>query len=235
MPTPAPFHHPPWDEYADRVAELYRPLTPADGLGEEALAAAEARLGLRLPRVLREFHRLAGAIDLPLTAGQPCHISLLQVLNDGVLLVGADEPLFDLPFRGVRPEDLATDDPPVVRLEAVTGGWVPEFERASDWLVTMLYWHAVHDGMPYAGAASVDETELPAIGRHWPRAERLGTLGDELLVFHGPGQVVAVSGRSPDLTLRAGGRTRDDARAITHHLRVVWDVDPLEEDEPGTV
>jgi hypothetical protein len=149
--------------------------------------------------------------------------------------VGDHEPLWDLPLRVIVRDDLAKDDPPVVRLEGQADRWQtdlqPDFERASDWVVAMLYLEAVHSGMPFTGVASIDETELPEVHRHWPRAERLGTLADELLVFHRPGEAVVVSGRPPDLTLRAGGRDRDDARAITRRLKVVWDVDPLEEEE----
>jgi hypothetical protein len=44
-------------------ASLARPLTPEDGQPETDLSDAEARLGLRLPSVLRCYYRLAGRYD----------------------------------------------------------------------------------------------------------------------------------------------------------------------------
>ena len=44
-------------------ASLARPLTPEGGQPETALSGAEARLGLRLPSVLREYYLLAGRFD----------------------------------------------------------------------------------------------------------------------------------------------------------------------------
>src|SRR5262249_15900246 len=47
-------------EYRALVERLVRELRPEDGVPEASVAAGEQRLGLRLPKVLREFYLLAG-------------------------------------------------------------------------------------------------------------------------------------------------------------------------------
>jgi hypothetical protein len=55
------------DTFAERLKStfetLVRPLTPEDGQSETSTSKAEARLGLRLPAVLREYYLLAGRFD----------------------------------------------------------------------------------------------------------------------------------------------------------------------------
>src|SRR4051794_404513 len=103
----------PWDDYAARVAELFDPLGPGDGYTEQEVAAAETRLGLRLPRVLREFYLRTGHRNdiprpkTPLTP--PEDLSVEQ----GVLVLSEENRTVVL--WGVRVEDLGRDDPPVVR------------------------------------------------------------------------------------------------------------------------
>jgi hypothetical protein len=99
----------------------------------------------------------------------------------------------------------------------------PDHASLSSFLLTMLYWQAVNGGMPYRGSAKVDPTEIPELYSHWPRVELLGSLWDHLMVFHRHGQLICLSGRAPDLTLRAAGRTRTDFEAITRRLQMAWE------------
>ncbi len=220
-----------WDEYDARVAELYRARVPADGLPESAIIDAETRIGLSLPGRLREYYSRYGASELPLAPWQPCNLELMEILTDGVLLIGADELLYDLPFAGVLPDDFGKDDPPVgVLLTSPDDStwmdalheWSLGFSSLSGWLLTMLYWQASLN-LPFTGSAPIDETELPEIVRHWDPPERFGRLGHELLVFRKPGRLLCVEGRAPDLILRAGARTKADFDSIVSGLTVDWD------------
>lgn len=49
-----------WADYRRLVAKLMPPLAPGDGVSEAAIEAAETRLKLKLPSLLREFYALAG-------------------------------------------------------------------------------------------------------------------------------------------------------------------------------
>jgi hypothetical protein len=229
MPTPPLADRSPWDDYTARVAELLAPLAPGDGLDEAEVIAAERKLGARLPGVLREFYLLAGRRgDL--------NRAFCRLLPPGNLLVGPDALYFyeeaegvvhwGIPFAdwGVADFNYDGDDPAVVREEGHTPPhFHPDHDRLSSFLVTMLYWQAVNGGMPARGVSRIDETEIPDLHRHWPRVELLGSAWDHLMVFHRQGQLVCVSGRAPDLTLRAAGRTPADFQVITRKLQIEWD------------
>ncbi len=49
-----------WSENAVHIQSLYRPWNVGDGYAEDVVAAAEARLGVRFPALLRHFYRSWG-------------------------------------------------------------------------------------------------------------------------------------------------------------------------------
>lgn len=102
-----------WRFVADFAREWAEPLKEGDGYGPDELDAAEARLGVALPKPLREAYRLFGRRD-DLTRN---HDRLLR--PDELGLDAAGEALV---FReenqavllwGVLVSDLGLDDPPV--------------------------------------------------------------------------------------------------------------------------
>lgn len=219
----------PWDDYAARVAELYPPLAAGDGYDEGEVVAAEARLGLRLPRVLREFYLLAGRRDdVTRHLTQPIPPGFLTVADHALVITDGD---IDFPVNGILQGELGHDDPSVVRAEGegLALDWTEDHERFSTWLASMLYWVAVRGGLPFRGAAPVDETEIPAVHARWPKVDLLGSLWEHRIVFHRAGQVICIEGRAPDLTLHAAGRTREDFEEITRVLQLDW-TSPADED-----
>jgi Uncharacterized conserved protein (DUF2293) len=48
------------DHYRRTYADLGRSLTPRDGNADSRIEAGEKRLGVRLPKALRDYHRVAG-------------------------------------------------------------------------------------------------------------------------------------------------------------------------------
>jgi hypothetical protein len=219
---PALTEHAPWDDYAARVTALFPPLRPGDGVAEGELSAAESALGFRLPRVLREFYLLAGNRgDLTHHWTQPIAPKFLAVVDQALVFAAGNE---DFPPCAILQTDLGHDDPPVVLADGVVRpfDWASDQERLSSWFVSMLYWVAIQGGLPYSGSAPVDETEIPAVHAHWPRVDLLGSLWDRRIVFHRAGQVVVVDGHSPDLVLRAAGRTCHDFEAISRRLGLEW-------------
>jgi hypothetical protein len=51
-----------WSEQSPHIRTLYRRWQPGDGYEEAIIAAAEAKLGLRLPAILRNFYPTSGLI-----------------------------------------------------------------------------------------------------------------------------------------------------------------------------
>jgi uncharacterized protein (TIGR02996 family) len=124
-----PKHQPLFSRLPDRATERWRlveefievwhrPLEQGDGCSEEELADAESRLGLRLPRALRDWYRLAGKRSdvwsrqdsLPLP-------EQLRLDNESDTLVIRWENQACEKW-GIRASDLGRDDPPIVEVGA---------------------------------------------------------------------------------------------------------------------
>jgi uncharacterized protein (TIGR02996 family) len=157
--------------YRTAFAALARPLTARDGVSEKRVAQHERRLGVRLPRVLRDYYLLAGRHPF-----NQAHNRLLSpdewdresgklvflVENQGVAL------------WGVKINDPANDDPPVYfRYDsdfAEDAKWRQTNPRCSDFLATHLYYQAVYGyGMKYRGNAYTDTPQaLARLEETWP-------------------------------------------------------------------
>src|SRR5271167_4772533 len=100
-------------------ATLVRPLTSEDGQPEASIADAEARLGLRLPSVLREYYLLAGRFD----KFNRAHNELRRPEEwsvDGGKLAFLEENQCVV-YWGVEADTTPDDDPPVYQAENVRG------------------------------------------------------------------------------------------------------------------
>lgn len=107
--------HPRWSRLASFVGRwCRRPVRDGDGVAPGRIAAAERRLGVRLPRALRELYLLLGRRRdaLPRTFLVPAAPEGLRV-RDGLLVLA--EEVAGVYALGLRVEDLGVDDPPVVR------------------------------------------------------------------------------------------------------------------------
>jgi uncharacterized protein (TIGR02996 family) len=196
--------------YRTAFAALARPLTPKDGVPEERVAQEERRLGIRLPRALRDYYLVAGRSRRLNQA----HDRLLQP-NEWELASGKIAFLEEnqgTALAGVRANDPAGDDPPVFWGYIIDENprWQRHHERCSEFLVVNLYHQAVMGGMQYIAQANITpqnlaqiEKTLPFVGEGYVRA------------FGEYGQAVCVMG---DADLYVGGRARKDFNAIVAAL-----------------
>ena len=227
-----------WNDYNRLVARLMPPLAPGDGVPEAEIAAAEARIGLKLPIILRlrlklppmlrEFYALAGsredingASDRLLPLGElevEDHVLVFYEENQSVFLWGLD---------------LTSDDPdpPVLHSEQrSTRSWEPEHNHLSDFLTAMLFWQAVNGGMSYNGIGTAS-SEAMAEATGWEAVdlggdpERWGNC-----VRMRDGQVLFIVGNEPDPQVYGGGRTRDDFLALAKAFGISWDYSTLDEE-----
>lgn len=123
----------PWWEHLRELTDTFldRPLGPGDGFTAEELDAAQARLGLVLPVALREAYALFGR-RRELTAVQDRFLPPQDLRVEDEVLVYRVEAQGVFAW-GVRLEDLATDDPPVVRLSrGTTPGSQPWADRLTN-------------------------------------------------------------------------------------------------------
>jgi uncharacterized protein (TIGR02996 family) len=105
-----------WRLVEEFIDVWYRPLSTGDGYSEEELAAAESRLGCRLPPALREWYALSGKRrDVWSKQDHFQAPSQLHFHEDGSSLIIRGENQW-CEMWGIRARDLELEDPPVYEL-----------------------------------------------------------------------------------------------------------------------
>jgi hypothetical protein len=180
-----------WQNYEADIARLFGPLSPDDGIADDELTMAEQRLGLRLPRLLREFYlRAGGREDL-----NKSHERLLEpndlLIQDDVLVFYEENQAVVL--WGIAVSDIAESDP-LVR-EAANSDSDPlqwsEFCSLSKFLRYMLYWQGVCGGMPCTGVAEASTETVQRVELLWPYVPLAGDEESGLRLYSTGGQAFA--------------------------------------------
>ena len=144
------------ENFAERLkstfATLVRPLTPEDGQPEASISVAEARLGLRLPAVLRKYYLLTGRLDRFNRAHNQLRRPKEWSVDRGKLVFLEENQC--VVFWGVEAGKSPEDDPPVYQGQNVRGQpteWYLEHERCSEFLIVMLHLQAVWGTLHHMG------------------------------------------------------------------------------------
>jgi uncharacterized protein (TIGR02996 family) len=191
--------------YRTAFAALDRPLTDKAGIPEKRVAEGERRLGIRLPRALRDYYLVAGSHRF-----NQAHHRLLPpkewfLASGKIMFLQENQGVW---HGGVKVNDPAGDDPPVFGQYEGTTDRFRWPEPCSEFLVTQLYLQAVYGyGMKYRGSADIVTPEaLAKLEETWP------FIGEDLdgPVFGKDGQAACLVGGS----LYVGGRGRKDFDAI---------------------
>ena len=199
-------------------ATLVRPLMADDGEPETRISAVEARLGLRLPAVLREYYLLAGRFD----RFNRAHNELRRPEDwsvDGGKLVFLEENQCVV-FWGIELGTSPEDDPPVYQAENVRGQpveWFLEHERCSEFLIVMLHLQAVWGGYEFLGGSEIKREALAKFLTGWIAA---GTI-NRLSAFNREGAASCVVEDKDSLQLYVGGRTEQEFGLIKAELKTV--------------
>lgn len=206
-----------WTTYRKAVEELFSPLEPTDGVPEADVTAAESRLGLGLPGLLRELYVTAGA-RRDLHQAHDHLLSPSDLHEEGGKLIFYEENQavvvwgFEVALAGER-------DVPVLQGNGTDElDWYPECDRLSDFLMTLVYWQAVNGGMSHTAAAEVPAETLAVIQQHWRAIPLGGVETSEMRVFASPGQALCLLGGGDSQPLLAGARTVEDASQIDEKL-----------------
>ena len=171
-----------WSEQSPHICTLYRPWQPGDGYEENVIAAAEARIGARLPVALRTFyqawgqredmtrttHFLIGPVGL---ISRPDAL-IFCVENQGCCWWAIERPVLEEP------------DPPVVIADPenwsikdihVPFTWMPSHAHLSDFLDRLTYQHAFGGGALHGAYSTTKKLPLQEfqntwLEQHWSRA-----------------------------------------------------------------
>lgn len=154
------------------AAAWVEPLAAADGCGEDELAAAEARLGVRLPDALREAYALLGRRP-DLTSHQDVLLTVdeLYVDDHGEAVVFRHENQ-GCAWWGVLLADLDQPDPPVyVRADLAdkrAAKWEPWTERVSHTVMEIVLSESLHaDDERGDFLGGVESEHLAVLERHF--------------------------------------------------------------------
>lgn len=224
-PSLSPF----WNEYCQLVQRLLHPVAASDGVTEIRLVETEERLGLELPRLLREFyllvgeredingvfHRLVSPEELSVEKG----VLVFYEENQGVCRWGVD----------VR--EAGVEDPAVLREDSTEEpSWQSDFDHLSQFLPAMLLLQAVNGGMRYSGVGSADATRIAAASE-WENVAPGGTWTGTVLLREE--QALYVLGEGPNPEIFGGAKTKPEFLALGQTFDVVWDYCTLDDtDEP---
>lgn len=197
------------------------------GEPEEQVRVAEARLGIALPRTLRDCYLFA-------SHQEPCNSTHDRLLGPGTLRMAGGALLFyeeneGVNYWGIRASDLDQEDPPVVAAwNEEPMRWEIDHDRLSGFLATMAYWQAVNGAVPNFALGLSDASLLATIERHWPEIDTGGHRWG-LRIFSRDGQAICLLGdEAGEGQVHVGGRTAQDLRAIQERLSVEWDVEEVE-------
>lgn len=209
--------------YRSLVEAYLRPLQPADGCRESAIDAAETRLSLRLPSVLREFYRLAGNLD-EVNAAHHQLISPpnLKRIGDQLLFYDENESVVTWSVRAVEPP---IDDPPVYQFLPNTEEFIEEGCVLSDFLINMFFLQCLNGGLQHCAMALVKETIVSQFRSEWESFDRLGPPYSEDHSIFTSGKVIASLAPTDShgcSTLTIASATKTEFDAARQQLPVRW-------------
>ncbi|PRY43855.1 hypothetical protein [Umezawaea tangerina] len=143
------------------------PLTDTDGTGNDELDAAEARLGVKLPRAVREAYLLFGRRP-DLTSNQDRLLAPEKLFVDHGMLVFREENQW-VAHWGVPLEALDQDDPPVTMWMSLADpaadpktAWLDRFSVAC---VEMVLSESLFEPEDLAASMELDEDDAAALER----------------------------------------------------------------------
>lgn len=196
------------------------PLTSRAKSSVAELAAAEKRLGIRIPAAVRDYFLVAGRERRFNT----CHNRILapkswSVDKKNLLFMEENQ---NVVLWAVSTRSPKAADPPVfqgVNDEPIT--WVREHRRFSVFLEVMLHYQAVSGAFAHLGSAAAPDDVHQKLKNGWKYAGEV----NQLWAFGKQNQVVCVTVGGglpfqPAMMLLAGGKTKRDLAAIEESLSV---------------
>jgi hypothetical protein len=124
------------------VTDVFGPILPEHGIPEPEITAAERRLGLQFPRVLRHYyHRLGRHNQVSDGMNHLLRPDVLYVVNDALVFEEENQKYY---YSGISLQKLACDDPPVSQGNHGENVLYPESNRLSDYLLALICWQAAN-------------------------------------------------------------------------------------------
>ncbi len=209
-------------KFAERLkstfATLAHPLTPEHGEPVASISVAEARLGLKLPAVLRDYYLLAGRFDRFNRAHNELRRPEQWTVEGGKLVFLEENQC--VVFWGVDVGTSPEDDPPVYQAQNVRGRpaeWYLEHRRCSEFLIVMLHLQAVWAGYEFVSGVEIQPEALATFLKGWTSTGMV----NQLSAFNREGAAACVLEDKGSSQLYFGGRTEREFELIRAELEAV--------------
>jgi hypothetical protein len=201
------------------------PLKNGAKVPAEELSATEKRLGVPIPRAVRDYYLVAGRERRFNT----CHNRLLppkgwSIDKKNLIFMEENQTVV---WWAVSTRNPRSNDPAVfqgVNDEPIT--WVREHRRFSVFLALMLHYQAVSGGFRHLGSAAAPDNIHEKLKHGWNYVGEV----NQVWAFSRQDQVVCVTPGGgllfqPAMMLLAGGKAKRDLQSIGESLSVTLDTD----------
>jgi hypothetical protein len=188
-------------------------VSPSHGYPPATIQAAETRLGVKLPRPLRDYYLSVGRHKLNQAHNRLLPPPHLHVSRGRLVFMEENQGVY---YWGVRSRSEAADPVVLQTTDPDEDGWTP-VSRCSRFLTAMLCWQAVNLGLPYIGYSDWHEQAAP--GRLFPKRYRVGRFGS-MTAYVRNGQVVCVEEADESAIVFIGARTRRAFQALVAEVGI---------------
>ena len=173
------------EEANDLITSVFGPLAPAHRVSDETVAAAEKRLGIKLPAALGDYYRLAGK-HKQVSDGMN-HLRKppeLELSGGALIFLEENQGVFS---SGVLAADLDQQDPPVRERNLGESEWRPAATRLSRYLLVTFCWQACN-ALHASASTDVSPKQFERMKKAmcWasfdvdPKADTVGLWGDRI-------------------------------------------------------
>jgi hypothetical protein len=143
------------EEATDLITSVFGPLTPAHGVSDKTMAAAEKRLGIKLPAPLADYYRLAGKHKQVSDGMNHLRKPSELELSDGALVFqDENQGVFS---SAVMAAELGEEDPPAYERSDGEREWRLAAARLSRYLLVTFCWQACNALHASASATATPE------------------------------------------------------------------------------
>ena len=214
--------------FKDYYRKLYQtigyPLTAKSAIATSILAAAEKRLGIKLPTALHDYYLVAGNERRFNT----CHNRLLppkqwHVAGRRLIFMAENQAVV---YWGVSVKNTRSIDPAVwqgINDDAIH--WNREHPKCSAFLAVMLHYQAVNDGLPFCATAQAPEQSDYRFEAHgWTYYGMVNSLSaysrtNQVVCLMPPGDLPFMQRWS----VLAGAKTKRELLALAEEIGVAWE------------
>lgn len=184
-----------------------------DGYPLASVETAETRLGLTLPRPLRDYYLSIGRHQINQVHNRLLPPEKLRKARERLVFMEENQWVV---YWGIDSKTDTTDPVVFQSVDPDEGNWAVE-GPCSQFLPAMLCWQAVNGGMPHLAYAFRDRNEVAdGIAKDWPV---VGSFG-ELSAHARDGQVICVFKEGKHCALNLGIRKKKDLKTLEAELGI---------------